>query len=184
MVKNCLLHNRRECSKRLLINNYKRKKEILIVYGFDWGSSTDTPALIYEFIDNKIKPIGLKYGMDIKFQKLGSKEGSIYCGICYAIQKADIAIFDISTHNLNVIFELGLAIGSGVYVYILKSRHQTHLRNSISDLNGILEYRFTRRSGILIFDTDLQERLKYKIRLIAKSKLKDSKAYKYVIDKK
>ena len=172
------MHNRKECSKRSFINKYKLKKEILIVYGFDWGSSTDTPSLIYDFIDKNIKPIGLKYGMNIKFQKLSSKEGSIYCGICYAIQKADIAIFDISTHNINVIFELGLAIGSGVYVYILRSRHQSRLRNFLSDLSGILEYRFTRKGGILIFDTNLEERLKYKIRLIARRKQKHPETYK------
>ena len=174
MIKNCMLHNKRECSKRALINRYRLRKEILIVYGFDWGSSSDTSALIYDFVDEKIKSIGSKYGVKIKFQKLGSKEGSIYCGICYAIQKADVAIFDISTNNLNVIFELGLAIGSGAYVYILRSRHYSRSAKSLSDINGILEYRFTRKSGLLNFDTDLEKRLKFKIRDIAKKKLKNS----------
>jgi len=172
MIKNCMLHNKRECSKRASINRYRQRKEILIVHGFDWGSSSDASALIYDFIDKIIKPIGSKYGIKIDFQKLGSKEGSIYCGICYAIQKADVVIFDISTNNLNVIFELGLAIGSGAYVYILKSRHYSRSAKTLSDINGILEYRFTRRGGTLNFDTDLEKRLKFKIKTIAKKKLK------------
>ena len=165
-----MLHNRRECTKRKLINKYKLKKQILIVHGFDWGTSSDTSALIYNFINKKIKPIGGKHGVKIIFQKLGSKEGSVYCGICYAIQKADVAIFDISTNNLNVILELGLAIGSGAYVYIVRSRHYSHAVKSLSDINGIVEYRFTRRGGSLNFNTDLEKRLIFKIKTIAKAK--------------
>lgn len=177
MIENCILHNRKKCSKKSLVKKYKEKNIILVVYSFDWNTSTDTPALIYDLIE-KIKLFGTKYGIEVKFQRLGGKEGSIYCNICYSIQRADIAIFDISTHNLNVILELGLAIGSGAYVYILRSRHYRRRRDSISDLNGILEYRFTRRGGRLHFDTDLEKRIKSKIRFIVKSRLKDSKIHK------
>jgi len=67
-----------------------------------------------------------------------------------------------------VIFELGLAIGSGAYVYTLRSKHLKRPKKVFSDLNGILEYRFHYRHGSLIWNTDLEKNLTNKIKLIAK----------------
>lgn len=170
MINTCLLRNNRTCSRKKIIKNFKNTNKLLIVYGFDWGTSTDTPAFVYELIMDEIKPEVNKHNMKLVFQSLGGKEGSIYCDICCMIQKADIAIFDISTNNYNVIFELGLAVASGVYIYIIRSRHMRQ-QEMISDLNGIMEYRFTRRRGPLQFNVDLKKRLISKIRTIVKNKI-------------
>ena len=172
MIDNCLLNNRKNCSKRNFIQRYKSQNKILIVYGYDWGYSSDTPALIYEFIERKINPLVKELNIELQFEKLGGEEGSVYCGICQLIQKADIALFDITTNNLNVILELGLAIGSGAHVYPLRSKHKSCQKNVLSDLNGILEYRFTRRGGKLKFETDLEKDLLNRIRYLVKEKNK------------
>ena len=172
MIDNCLLHNRKNCSKREFIQRYKRQSKTLIVYGYDWGYSSDTPALIYEFIERKIRPIAEESSIELQFEGLEGKEGSVYCGICQLIQKADIAILDITTNNFNVIFELGLSVGSGAYVYLLRSKHKPYQKNVFSDLNGILEYRFTRRGGKLKFEADLEKDLLNRIRYLAKEKNK------------
>jgi hypothetical protein len=68
--------------------------------------------------------------------------------------------------------ELGIAIGVGTYVFVLKSKHYKPSTNALSDLNGILEYRFSRRSGQLKFEADFQKSLKSKLRQIAKRNVK------------
>ena len=115
-------------------------------------------------------------GLNLKFQGLGGKQtGSIYCDICCEIQKSDIILFDISTHNINVIFELGLALGSGAYVYILRSRHQKKPMKEFSDLSGILEYRYTRPEGILNFQSNLVGDINSKLQIIAKDRLHNNR---------
>lgn len=170
MITNCMLQNARKCTHREAIKKYKSRSKITIVYGFDWNANTDNPALIYDFVKRITRKASEDHSIPIDFEGLGGKDGSIYCDICEQIQKADIGLFDISTHNLNVIFELGLAISSGTYVYILRSKHYKKPTKLLSDLNGVLEYRFTRRSGNLRFEADLEANLRQQIRRIAKKK--------------
>ncbi len=163
MISNCMLHNERECSKREAIDQYRSLNKVLIVNGFDWNTITDNPALLYEFINRIARDISGRYSVPIEFEGLGGREGSIYCDICEQIQKAEIALFDVSTSNPNVVFELGLAISSGAYVYILRSKHAKQPRKLVSDLNGVLEYRFTRRAGNLVFESDFKASLTQKL---------------------
>lgn len=101
-----------------------------------------------------------------EMRMLGCKDGSIYCDICRQIRSADVVPFDVSTNNLNVLFELGLAIGSGAYVFIVRSNHRPRGRG-LFDLNGILEYRFSRRSGSMRFEADFRGSLERKVRAAA-----------------
>jgi nucleoside 2-deoxyribosyltransferase len=87
-----------------------------------------------------------------------------------SIKKSDIVIFNLSTNNPNVIFELGLAVGSGAYVFLLRSRHYSINTKVLLDLNGILEYRYTRRNGHYNFDSDFKGALEKKIRLLVRKK--------------
>ena len=124
MITNCLLHNRRNCAKRKAIERYRAGNRLKIVYAYDWHTTSDNLVLIKDEIDKVINQTNQKYPtVKIDFQLLEGKDGSIYCDICRQIQQADIAIFDLSTNNLNVIFELGLAIGSGAYIFIILSAH-------------------------------------------------------------
>lgn len=168
----CLLHNNRSCSKKKTIERACDDNHIRIVYAYDWNSKSDNTALIYDEVMRGIKVLKKEFPLKYIFDSLGGKDGSIYCDICRQIQSADIALFDLSTNNLNVILELGIAIGVGTYVFVLKSKHYKPSVNALSDLNGILEYRFSRRSGQLKFEADFQKSLRSKLRQIAKRNMK------------
>jgi hypothetical protein len=156
MIDTCLINKASGCSRISEIEFVKKGNVVQVAYAFDWGINTDTPALIHDLFYFELKPKAEKLGINLKFQGLGGKQtGSIFCDICCEIQKSDIILFDISSHNINVLFELGLAIGSGAYIYLLRSKHQKRPSKNFSDLNGILEYRFTRSGGRLRFHGNL-----------------------------
>lgn len=175
MNSTCLLHNANTCGKRKTIERAKADRHIRIVHGYDWNTHSDNTALIWDEAMEVVKELEQEFKLKFSYRSLGAKDGSIYCDICRQIQSADVAIFDISTYNLNVIFELGLAIGVGTYVFILKSKHYQRRTGALSDLNGILEYRFSRRAGRIKFDTDFKRSLKNKLRAAAKRRLKQTK---------
>ncbi|MBU1693262.1 MAG: nucleotide-binding protein [Verrucomicrobia bacterium] len=175
MTINCLLHNANTCGKEGTIGRARSDGSVRIVYAYDWHTHSDNTALIYEEVMSVINELKPKFPLKFSFRSLGAKDGSIYCDICRQIRSADIAIFDLSTYNQNVIFELGLAIGVGTYVFILRSRHYRRRTGTLSDLNGILEYRFSRRSGRLKFDTDFKQSLKRKLRNAAKRRMRAEK---------
>jgi len=175
MTSNCLLHNTKTCGKRHTIERARADKQIRIVHAYDWNTHSDNTALIYEEVMRIADELKQDFPLLFTFQSLGAKDGSIYCDICRQIKCADVVIFDLSTYNLNVIFELGLAVGVGTYVFILRSRHYQRRSGVLSDLNGILEYRFSRRSGRIRFDADFRESLKIKLREAAKCRMKISK---------
>ncbi len=171
----CLLHNANTCGKRHTIERAKFDKHVRIVHAYDWNTHSDNTALIHDETMQVVSELKQEFPLKFSFHSLGAKDGSIYCDICRQIRSADVAIFDISTYNLNVIFELGLAIGAGTYVFILKSRHYQRRAGALSDLQGILEYRFSRRLGQIKFDTDFKRSLKNKLRAAAKRRLNKAK---------
>jgi hypothetical protein len=173
MSTNCLLHNTITCGKRKTIERYRLTNHIKIVYGYDWESTSDNIVLIYELINKITNELSKKFPVKFEFQSLGGKDGSIYCDICRQIKQADVAIFDLSKNNLNVIFELGLAIGIGTYVFMLRSTHYKKQSKGISDLNGILEYRFSRHAGRLQFQSDFKRSLIRKLISVAKKRLEN-----------
>lgn len=172
MSATCLLHNSQTCSKRKTIERTRCDDLVRIVYAYDWNTHSDNPALIHDEVMSVIKDLEREFPVRFSFHSLGAKDGSIYCDICRQIKSSDVALFDLSTYNLNVILELGLAIGVGTYVFLLKSIHYQQRQTALSDLNGILEYRFYRRLGRLTFQTDFRHSLRSKLRLVAKKCMK------------
>jgi hypothetical protein len=168
MKTTCMLHNNKSCAKENSIKRAHEDNYIRVVYGYDWNTHSDNYVLIFEQVEAAVAKFSRKYSNEVKFERLGGKDASIYCDICRQIQSADIAIFDLSTNNLNVILELGLSIGTGKYIFIVRSKHYKRISHSISDLNGILEYRFSRRYGRIKFAVDFQRSLLAKLRHIAK----------------
>ena len=166
----CLLHNTRTCGKRKTIARERRSTTIRVAYAFEWGTQSDTAALIYEEVQSLFREIEPQFPeLKYSFATLGGKDGSIYCDICRQIRSADVVLCDLSTHNANVIFELGHAIGSGTYVFLLRSAHYRR-RTGLSDLNGILEHRFSRRGGRLNFQGDFRGALGRKLRAVSKTR--------------
>lgn len=174
MSATCLLHNSRTCSKRRTIERTRRDDLVRIVHAYDWNIQSDNKALIYDEVMSVVRDLKQEFPLRFSFRSLGAKDGSIYCDICRQIKSADVALFDLSTYNLNVILELGLAIGVGTYVFLLRSRHYQQKQRALSDLNGILEYRFSRRSGRLTFQADFRRSLRSKLRLVAKRRMKNT----------
>ncbi len=174
MSTTCLLHNSRTCGKRKTIERRRRDNLVRIVYAYDWNTQSDNTALIYDEVMSVVRDLKQEFPVRFSFRPLGAKDGSIYCDICRQIKSADVALFDLSTYNLNVIIELGLAIGVGTYVFLLRSAHYQQRQRALSDLNGILEYRFSRRSGRLTFQADFQRSLRSKLRLAAKRRMKNT----------
>jgi hypothetical protein len=175
MATNCLLHNAITCDKKRAIERTKADTVVRIVYAYDWSTQSDNTALIHKEVKGVIDKLKLEFPVKFSFRSLGAKDGSIYCDICRQIKSADVVLFDTSTYNHNVIFELGLAIGVGTYVFILRSRHYRPRPGVLSDLNGILEYRFSRRSGRLRFDADFERSLKGKLGIAAKRRMRNAK---------
>ena len=169
----CLLHNSRTCEKRGTIERSRGDDLVRIVHAYDWNTQSDNAALIYDEVMSVVRSLKQNIPLRFSFSSLGAKDGSIYCDICRQIKSADVALFDVSTYNLNVILELGLAIGIGTYVFILRSAHYRQRPRVLSDLNGILEYRFSRRSGRLTFHADFKRSLRTKLRLVAKKRIKN-----------
>lgn len=179
MIDTCLISSLKGCSRLKEINKNKKSNIAQIAYAWDWNVSSDNPALIYDFYEKELVPYAKELGLNLVFQGLGGNQtGSIYCDICKEIQKSDIIFFDISSHNINVLFELGLAIGSGAYIYLLRSKHQKKPKKNFSDLNGILEYRFTRSGGNLKFESNFIGDLALKLNIIAANRLTTSKKNK------
>ena len=171
MTTNCLLHNTNTCGKKNTVRRAQSDELVRIVLAYDWNTNSDNTALIYELVNDVVREVKTEYPIRFSVKSLGAKDGSIYCDICRQIKSSDIALFDISSYNLNVIYELGLAVGVGAYVFILRSRHQRRRIGALSDLNGILEYRFSRRNGRLTFEADFRRSLKNKIRLAARRRM-------------
>lgn len=173
MPTNCLLHNTRTCTKISAIQRARRDDRVRIVHAFDWGTKSKGIARIKKEVKSVFKELHNEFPRaNISFTSLGARDGSIYCDICRQIRSSDIALFDISTYNLNVVFELGLAIGTGAYVFILRSTHFPPSSGVLSDLNGILEYRFSHPRGRLRFQADFKGSLKAKLRGITRRRLK------------
>lgn len=175
MAATCLLHNSRICGKRGTIERSRGDDLVRIVYAYDWNTQSDNIALIRWEVMSVVRSLKQNFPVRFSFNSLRAKDGSIYCDICRQIKSADVALFDLSTYNLNVILEIGLAIGIGTYVFILRSAHYQQRPRALSDLNGILEYRFSRRSGRLTFQSDFKRSLRAKLRLVAKRRMKNVK---------
>jgi nucleoside 2-deoxyribosyltransferase len=138
---------------------------------YDWGSASDNEALIYEEVHAVFSRLQGDFPrLRFSFEGLGGKAGSIYCDICAQIRCADVVIFNLSTNNPNVIFELGLAVGFGTHVFVLRSTHYQR-RKGVSDLNGILEHRFSRRGGGMKFQADFPRSLERTLRHVAQERL-------------
>jgi len=168
----CLLHNRRSCSKRRTIQRARSLSTVRVMNAFDWGSRSDNEALIYEEAQRVFSRLRTDFPeLKFTFRSLGGKDGSIYCDICRQIRSADIVVCNLSTYNPNVILELGLAIGSGAYVFVLRSTHYRR-RKGLSDLDGILEYRFSRREGRMRFAADFTRSFKRKLRSVAAKRMR------------
>jgi hypothetical protein len=167
----CLLQNSNVCSKRKSINNAKTDNKIRVVFGYEWSTMSDNYVLIYELVREVLDTIENQYDVKCIYKHLGGKDGSIYCNICHQVRTADVAIFDLSTYNRNVIFELGLAVGAGARIFILRSKHYKKKEGQLSDLNGILEYRFSRRNANFTFEADFRRSLTMRVRNVVEKKL-------------
>jgi len=118
-----------------------KNKEIKIFVGYEFSSRsksyerTELESMIENAVDSVKTDI---HNVDLVLDCNDSKYGEpLLKEIIEKIKNCDIAIFEISDNNPNVMFELGIAYGIGKYIIILKNR-KTIRKNPIpSDLRGI-----------------------------------------------
>ena len=118
-----------------------RNKEIKIFVGYEFSSRsksyerTELESMIENSVDSVKTDIR---NVDLVLDYNPSKYGeSLLKEIVGKIKNCDIAIFEISDNNPNVMFELGVAYGIGKYAIILKSRKTKKKSPIPSDLGGI-----------------------------------------------
>jgi predicted nucleotide-binding protein len=134
------------------------REAVLIVFGYQWKGNESLFHSVSEAVESVISSLsaskGKKYHYKVKFKRLAATgDGGVLCKICEEIQKAEIAIFDISDNNVNVAFELGLALGTGTKTIILRNEKRRDVH--FSDLAGMAENRFLKtRRGIRFINRD------------------------------
>lgn len=101
----------------------KKKRRITIFVGYqinsDYHASKDLKDAIFQvkkIIENQIPNIDL----DIKFGEFEAGR-ILWDEVFNTIKKCDVAIFDISENNPNVLIEVGLAYGNNKHVILLKN---------------------------------------------------------------
>jgi len=115
-----LLHNENTCAREATIERSQGKQDRQVVHAFDWGSQSDNAALVHEEVMRVIANLRRIPSVNSHSMFWGAKDGSIYCEY---VGRSDplILVFSTSVHTIrNVVFELGLAIGSGTYVFVLR----------------------------------------------------------------
>jgi len=168
----CLLHNERTCARKEAIQRAKSSSTVRVMNAFDWGSASDNEALVYEEAQKVFSRLRSAFPeLEFSYHALGGKDGSIYCDICAQIRSADVVVLNLSTNNPNVILELGLAVGSGAHVFVVRSNHYRK-QKGLSDLNGILEYRFSRSGGRMKFEADFPGSLERTLRSVARERMR------------
>lgn len=141
--------------------------------------------LIYEFgIKKCIERLKVAiYRADKQFDNR-----DLFCKICEKIQQARYFIADISGYNPNVMIELGIAIGFGKKIMLLKEKDEDTNKRIISDLAGVEYFCYTSINDFLDFENEIgfysildtqikkdyaDEKEKLEIRPIEPSKIKD-----------
>jgi hypothetical protein len=136
-------------------------KPISAFVAYDW--SVDEKDIVWPFIRDQLKKVfeGFKtqkekHPFKYRVGRMRAHHGADICGsILKRCQNTDIAVFDISTGNANVLFELGVAIGAkgvnsgAVFVFVEKTEvsiSETLRKKVPSDLRGyfITSYERTR----------------------------------------
>jgi hypothetical protein len=168
----CLLHNEKTCARKEEIQRAKSSSTVRVMNAFDWGSASDNEALIYEEAAKVFSHLRSAFPkLEFSYDSLRGKDGSIYCDICAQIRSSDVVVFNLSTNNPNVILEMGLAVGFGTYVFVVRSNHYRKPKG-LSDLNGILEYRFSRSGGRMKFEADFPRSLERTLRSVARQRMR------------
>jgi hypothetical protein len=114
-----------------------------IVFGYQFSSDFYDTALLVSNLEaalaraarelNETREQAGEVPITYHFKTLSaSRSGSLFCDICMDIQSSDIAFFEVSNRNPNVMLEYGLAIGSNTILIPLRDEQSqvlpTHLQ--------------------------------------------------------
>jgi hypothetical protein len=149
------------------------KGKLFVVFGLQYKSQFYNSDLlirnIYEYFQKTVKMYNEKHpesDIVLEFEKLTAGYGEhLFNTIVRDIISSDIAIFEISDQNPNVMIELGVALTWGVCMLPLKEKNSPEPPSDISGQTWI-EYK---RSGEKILDKEFHKKLMKMIeRIIAK----------------
>jgi hypothetical protein len=142
--------------------NRKEENEISVVIGLQYISDYyNTNELIGNFKGYFEKSIEIynkknfKNKIDLYFEKLSGEYGKpLQKSIKEKITSSDIAIFEISDQNPNVMMEYGIAIGKNVCTLLIREKNSPKPTSNIRET--WVDYV---KSGEIIFDEDFNEKL-------------------------
>jgi hypothetical protein len=136
-------------SKRTLISPAPERRQVRITVGLAWPSAKPSDrrfalgepwptilALVKEGV-----PVTLRKSAVRVSPLRASDEGSVLSGVTRSLQRADIAVFDVTPQrgriNANVLVEIGLAHAMGLRPILIAGKHGAH-KVLPSDLRGLL----------------------------------------------
>ena len=124
------------------INEREEENEPFIFVAIQYDNYRD---LIYQFgLKNQEKD----FGLNVTRADEVISTSAIFCKICQQIMNAELVIVEISDDNPNVLIELGMAIGHGKKILLLRdpSEKNSHLP---SDLSGIFYFNYSKLDDLL-----------------------------------
>ncbi len=120
--------------------------EVRIFVGFQIESEFQTEAEIKAVIALLTEELKKKHHVDLNVKYGIFDPGEIlWDEVRESISNCDLAIFDISENNSNVLLEVGLAYGSGKQVFLLKNNASKETYTVPSDL-GVIYVRYDRET--------------------------------------
>lgn len=115
----------------------KRKSRIFV--GYQMRSRWHSKALLRKLIDKVKYKIGKKENVDLEIQYGEFHPGEfLFSEVFNAIKNCEIAIFDISENNPNVLIEVGMSYGIGKYVILLKNNLSREKYKVPSDVGAFI----------------------------------------------
>ena len=132
----------------------RSKRKVKIFVGYQIESRYHEVDKIKEAI-NKVKgKVEMEENVDIGIQYGEFPAGRfLFSEVFNAIRNCEIAIFDISENNANVLIEVGIAYGNNRYVILLKNELSKEEHKVPSDVGAFIYVPYENNDAISIDDT-------------------------------
>ena len=112
----------------------RRRQSVRVFVGYQLESEFHTPAEIHALMKGVSSRLARRgVDLEITFGRFPAGE-SLWMSVREAIGRSDVAVFDVSENNPNVMLEAGLALGSSKRIVMLKSLRSNESFKRPSDL--------------------------------------------------
>ncbi len=112
-----------------------------VFLGYQFKSNHYRSAILRDMVINATKEASgdlRAQNVSLRYDPVDQRKGDhISCEICEKIQKSIICIFEVSDQNPNVMMELGMALGVGRKVLLLRHQNGKEIPSDLKGLNRI-----------------------------------------------